>query len=267
MDALPRTSLTTGVTAQNLNGGNDYSLSSKAGALIEVIPDVSSTAAHTAGESYMIRSMTTSDSITSITPKEFIFSGAMGGLGTFPVTISPMLEARVFNTALRYATNKLKFQGEAQVANAVAPEMTLGLVFTEGGPLAREKFYEAPDNETSTGTTAGEVAGNDITINGGRRIIAANSIVTPGTVTASEDIASRGFLKSTNFDGPPSPQTWPNPTIAVGLGTAIGVAIPKDAWWKVEIPIESSFVANTGLNLDEDLTAAGNFIVQVMYEK
>lgn len=267
MDALTPSSLGTGVTRTTLNNGNAYSMSAKVGALVEVVPELVETGAHTAAESFMVRSVTSSDSLPNLVPKQFVFSGSMGGLGVFAFTNVPMLQSYVFNSAMRYQATNITFEGECQIANTVAPEMSLTLVLTDGGPMGPEQFYTAPANETNTGTSQGETAGNDITINGGRTINQVYCILTPGVITASEDIHGRGTISSSNFKGVPSPQRFHAQPIAAGLGTAVSVAIPGDRRWKTNIPIENSFVANTSFLLDEALTATGNFIVGVGYLK
>lgn len=266
-DAFAPTSLGTGVAKTTLNAGATYPVPQQAGALIEVTPQVSETGAHTAAESLMIRWIIESNDIPTITPKEWCTTGALGGLGTFAFTQTPMLQAFPINTALKYATSQLTISGQAQIANTVAPEANMEFVFTDGAPLGDEQFYIAPTNETNTGTAAGAVAGNDITINGGSAINWMYGLVTPGVVTASEDIEGRAQLSSVNFIGVPSPQTVLVQSIAAGLGTAVAVAIPADRRQKRLIPIGQSFIGNTTFQLDEALTATGNFIIGVGYLK
>lgn len=268
IDALPSTSLGTGVASTQLNGGSDFQVPSGAGVLVEITPEIVSTGAHTAGESHMIRSITTSPDITTIVPKQFVFSGALGGLGTFDFTMAPILTSYAFNTALMRSTDRLAFNGQPQIANTVAPEMSLSLTFGSGGPMpGGECYYSAPAAETSTGTAAGNVAGNNLEINSGNYIDQVYSILTPGTVTASEDIHGRGQLASSDFLNVPSTHRFHAQPIAAGLGTAVSVAIGRDRWNAVHLPINRSFVGETSFNLDEALTAAANFIVGVRYKK
>lgn len=267
LDAFAPTSLGTGVAQTTLNGGNVYTVPKDAGALIEIVPTIAETGAHTAAESLMIRSDATSADLPGIVPKAFVFTGAMGGLGTFAFAMHPMILAYPYNVALKYATSQITFLGTCQIANTVAPEMSLQLLFSSGGQLDSEQFYTAPTNETNTGTAAGEVAGNDITINGGRAINILGGCTTTGVVTASEDVEGRYQLSSVNFNGVPSPQRYVIQPIAAALGTAVAVAVPADVRNKVMIPIGNSFLANTALQLDEALTATGNFILWVGYKK
>lgn len=266
-DAIAPTSLGTGVANTTLNGGVSYSVSSKAGSLIEITPEVVSTGAHTAAEALMIRSGANSVDLPTITPKDYVFSGALGGLGTFAFAMYPTLRAMPYNTPLKYSTSNVNFTGECQIANTVAPEMLVDLTFSSGGPLGPEQYYTAPANETNTGTAAGFVAGNDITINGGRVLNMISCVLTNGVVTASEDIHGRGQMSSVNFIGVPSPLVYVSQPIAAALGTAVAVAIPGDRIKKINVPIAPSFVGNTAFNLDEALTATGNFINWVGYLK
>lgn len=266
-DAIAPTSIGTGVAKTTLNGGNDYSVSQKVKALIEVTPEAISTGALTAAESLMLRLIAESPAIPSLSPKEYVFSAGQGGLGVFNYAAHPLLVAKEYNTVMPGQTTPVTFSGQAQIANTVAVEMSVDLTFTDGGPLGPEQFYTAPQNETNTGTSAAEAAGNDITINGGSIINKLGVVITPGVVTASESYEGRATLSSTNFINVPSPQRWSAQSIATGLGTTTAVAIQADRWKKVTIPIGNSFVGNTSFILDEALTATGNFIVQVGYLK
>lgn len=266
-DAFAPTSLGTGVSKTTLNGGAAYSVSAKASYLIEATPEVTETGAHTAAESMMIRWIAESDSIPSITPKEWVTTGALGGLGTFASVMYPVLKAYPFNTRTGKATVNITFSGQAQIANTAAVEGLLDLTFTDGGPLDTEQFYIAPANETNTGLTAGEVAGNQITINNGSAINMLMGNLTTGVVTASEDVHGRYQLASSNFITVPSPQRWVAQPIGAALGSAVAVAIPADRVKKCWIPIATSFTGDTAFQLDEALTATGNFIVGVGYKK
>ena len=266
-DAFAPTSLGTSVTSTTLNGGADYNVTQKAGALLEVIPQVAQTGALTAAEAMMIRSEATSSAIPTLTPKEFVFSAGLGGLGTFAFAQTPLLQARKYNTVLPRSTTPITFLGEAQIANTVAPEMNMELVFTDGGPTGPEQFYLAPAAETNTGTAAANVAGNDITINGGTALNWLSVVLTNGVVTASETFEARAEFASTNYINVPSPVRIQAQTIAAALGTAVAVATTGDSWRQVYIPIGNTCLINTSLDLDEAQTATGNFICQVGYLK
>lgn len=262
-DAIAPTSLGTGVALTQLNGGVDYPISQKANVLLEITPSVISTGALTAAESLMIRSLAVSPSIPTITPKEFVASYAMGGLGTFSVANHPPLRAYKYNTITNFANVGITLQGQAQIANTVAPEMTLTMRFTDGGPDGVEQYYLAPANETNTGTAAGQVAGNDITLNGFRQINMMGGVLTPGVNTASESFGVRGELTSTNFGPVPSPQRFSLQSLAMALGAAVSSIDVGDKWYPSTIPIGASTIVNTGIQLDEAQTATGNFILQV----
>lgn len=267
VDAFAPTSLGTGVAKTTLNGGADYNVSQKAGALIQVVPQVAETGAFTAAESLMIRSILESSAIPTITPKEWVQSFGLGGLSTFQYVQAPILRATPIQTAVPHATTPITFSGQAQIASTVAPEMNMELTFSDGSPTDSEFYYTAPANETNTGTAAGNAAGNDITINGGSYLCQLYCIVTSGTVTASESYEVRGNLSSTNFLGVPSPQRWSAQTIATGLNTPISVGSASDRVVNVHIPIGNTFTGQTAIDLDEALTATGNFIVGVSYKK
>lgn len=266
-DDFAPTSIGTGVAKTTLAGGADYNVSQKAGALIQVVSNVAQTGAMTAAESMMVRSIIESPAIPSITPKEWVQSFGLGGLGTFTFGLAPMLTATPIQTPLPYATTPITFSGQAQIANTVAAEMNMELTFSSGSPTETEYFYDAPDNETNTGTAAGNVAGGDITINGGARLCTVSCVVTPGVVTASESFNVRGELASTNFLGVPSPQRWAAQTIASALGTTTSVGVPADRRVNVNIPIGNTFLGNTSIDLDEAQTATGNFIIWVGFKK
>lgn len=266
-DSFAPTSLGTGVALTTLNGGAQYPVPQGAGALLQVVSDVGETGAFTAAESLMIRSLITSDSLPSIVPKEWVQSFGMGGLSTFQYVGAPVLKATPIQVRLEFSTSNITFSGQAQIANTVAPEMTMELTFSNGGPTDTEFFYDAPDNETNTGTAAGQVAGNQLTINGGQYICNLYGVLTSGVVTASESYLARGQLASANYLGVPSPQTWKLQTVATGLNTPISVGGMGDRWTDVQLPIGQSFLADTGIQLDEALTATGNFIIGTAFKK
>lgn len=267
-DAVKGTSLGTSTAVTTLFAGANYSVPKSAGALIEYTPTLGINGAHTAAESMLIRSVTISPDIASITPKEFNFTGAIGGLGTFASVMYPTQIAYPFQTRLSYATNNITFQGQAQVANTVAPLMGFQLKFTDGGPLsAKEQFYTAPTSSTSSGTSAGQVTGGTITINNGMAINLFGGCFTPGVVTASEDLIGRYQVVSQNFTSVPSPQTMSAQTVGAGLGAAVAEMIPRDRREEVFWRIGNSFTGTAQLQLDKTLTAAGNFNVWVGYLK
>ena len=262
-DAIGPASLGTGVTRTTLNGGNDYSVTQKAGALLKVTWEVTETGAFTAAEDLMIRAVTTSSSIPTMTQKELVQSFGNGGLGTFAFVQTPLQRQFTFNTRLPYAVTPITFAGEAQIANTVAPEMGFEVCLTDGGPDGPEQFYLAPANETNTGTAAANAAGNDISLNGYGSINWLSVVMTAGTVTASESLEGRAEFASPNYINVPSPQRIYAQTIAAGLGTAVALAATGDTWRPVHIPIASTCLINTSFDLDEALTATGNFICQV----
>ena len=262
-DAVAPTSVGTSVTRTVLNGGVDYNAPQVAGALLRFTPEVIETGAMTAAESMMIRSVASSASIVNMVQKEFVQSYGNGGLSTFQFALAPLLREFVFNTTLPRAVTPITFSGEAQIVNTVAPEMGFEVTLTDGGPDGPEQFFLAPANETNTGTSAANAAGNSLTLNGYRMINWLSVVLTPGVVTASESYEGRAEFASANFIGVPSPQRIYAQSMATGLNTPISVATAGDRWTQCRIPIPTSCTVDTSLNLDEALTATANFICQL----
>lgn len=263
-DVITPTSIGTGVAKTSLGTNTKPT---QAAQLIEFIPYYAPTAALTAGESALLETAVESNSI-NLLPKRVINPVTCGGLGTFGSAIIPMLEAYECHTSLTVGgTEQIEVFGQAQVANTAAMVMGCALHYSNSAPSKAEMFYAKPDNETSTGTTATTVAGNTITVNGGRTLQKLYPVLASGTVTASESYIGSMQFNSNDFDTS-EPLEVPVQPIATALGTAIGLGMPKMASYKnVNMGMKSSAQIDTVLRLSEALTAAGNFIGGIGYTK
>jgi len=258
-------SIGTGVAKTSL--GTIYK-PSQAQNLIEVIPYQSQSGAYTAGQSILTEIAVESKSLSSILPKRFVMPPIAGGLGTTTGTCIPILEAYECNTLMPDSANSdITVYGQAQVANTVAPVVGCALHYGLSPPSEKEMYYDKPDNETNTGTTATTVAGGSITINGGKTLQKLFPHVAPAVVTTSEDYLASMQFNSSSF-GNSMPLEVPCQPIASALGALVNIAMPKGAIYKnVNMPMKDTCVINTVLRLSEALTATGNFIGIVGYTK
>jgi hypothetical protein len=263
-DVITPTSIGTAVAKTQLGTITKPTESSQ---LIEIIPYFAPTGAITAGESFLTETAIESNSI-NLLPKRFINPPITSGLGTAPSCIIPMLEAyECFTPLTQGGTEQIQAYGQAQVANTAGLVVGVDFHFSDNAPSQAEQFYTKPDNETATGTTATTVAGNTITVNGGTMLTKLYPVVTGGVVTASQSYIATMQFNSNDF-GSSQALEVPCQPIGSALGSNIGTGIPKMASYKnVNMPMKSSCTINTVLRLSEAITASGNFIGGLAYQK
>ena len=266
-DIATSTAIGTGTSKTQLNAGNPLTKPTQATELIEVVPYMASTAAHTAAESVLAKVIIESNSI-NLLHKVFMVPPILGGLGTFPGALTPMLDAVECRTPLQLgATQQFNIYGQAFESNTVAPRIGLDLHYSETSSGLKEHFYDMPTNETSTGTAATSVAGEDLTINDGTFLEEIIPVVVPGTVTAAESIIGHISVTSNDF-GNSMPLKVAVQPIGTGLGSAIGVGIPKLPTFKnIHMPMKSSCLISQSYTQEEAVTAAGTFIAGFGYVK
>jgi len=266
-DIANPTSLGTGVAKTEINDANPLTKPTQAQTLIEVVPYMASVGAQTPAEAYLTKCIIESNSI-NLLPKNFLVPPILSGLGTFTATQTPMLDTVECNTPLQLgATQQFQIYGQNFIANTVANKLGLALHYSEAQTNAKEMFYELPQNETNTGTSATSVAGENMTINDGTFLETITPVVTNGVVTASESYLASIEISSNDFDNS-MPLKVPCQPISTALGSHVSVTMPKlPSYHNIHMGMKSSCTISQTLTLSEQLTATGNFIAGVGYTK
>jgi hypothetical protein len=263
-DVITPTSLGTGVAKTSLG---TITKPEEVQSLIEFIPYYAPSGALTAGQSVLLETAIESNSV-NLLPKRVINTPIQAGLGATYATQIPILEAFECNTPLKVnATPQLEAFGQAQVANTVAPVMGCGFHWSNAPASKPEMFYNKPDNETATGTTATIVQGGTISINDGKMLKTLIGHIASGVVTASEALLGSMQFNSNDFSNSQALEV-PIQPVASSLSTLIGMIQPKGSIYKnVNMGMKPTTTITTALRLSEALTASANFIGCVGYTK
>lgn len=235
--------------------------------LIEFIPYYCPSGAVTAAQSMLLETALESNSV-NLLPKRVINPVIMSGLGATFATMIPVLEAWETNTPLNAgSTPTITAFGQAQISNTVAPSMGVCMHWSNSRPTKKEMFWQKPDDETSTGTTATTVAGASIAINDGKSIQTLVAAMARTTITASESNLASMQFNSNDFDNSQALEV-PIQPVSVGLGTLASGLNPKGSIYKnVNMGMKPTCTINTVLRLSEAITVAGSFIGGVGYHK
>ncbi len=262
---IPPVTIGAGVARTNLGNNNKPS---EAQNLIEFTPWYFNSGAVTAAQSMLLAAEISSVSVTDILPKRVITPAVMSGLGATFATLTPILQAFECNTPLKSGSNDIITGfGQSQVANTVAPLMGIELHYSNSPPIIPQMYWEKPDNETSSGVAATTVAGNTITINGGKMIQVLGGELAGGTVTADEGYAASLQFNSSNFENSQDLDIAIQPK-SVGIGALNSSLNPIASMrFDVGMGMKPTTTINTALVLAQALTAAGNFIGMVGYNK
>ena len=157
-------SIGTGVAKTTLGTVNKPSESQN---LIEFTPFQCPTTTTTV-ESVLSETAIESQSVIDILPKRVVNAPIQAGLGATYASMVPILNSFECNTPLQGGSNDIiTGYGQAQVANTSAPLQGIEFHFSDSAPNLPQMYYDKPDNETSTGTSATTVTGNSLTVNGG----------------------------------------------------------------------------------------------------
>ena len=117
----------------------------------------------TTAESLLSETAIESQSVLDILPKRVINTPIQAGLGATYASMVPILNSFECNTALQSGSNDIiTGYGQAQVANTSAPLMGIEFHFSNSAPRMPQMYYDKPNDETSTGTTATTVSGNSL---------------------------------------------------------------------------------------------------------
>ena len=219
-------------------------------------------------ESILSETAIESQSVNDILHKRVINAPIQAGLGATYGTMVPILNSFECNTPLQGGSNDIiTGYGQAQVANTSAPLMGIEFHFSNASPSMPQMYYDKPDNETSTGTTATTVAGNSLVINGGTMLKNLYAEVAQTTAVASKPLLGSMIFSSNNFDSSQGLEIACQP-VAQGLGATITTMQPKNNMRKnVNMGMKNTCTINTSYNMASGVTTAGNFITGIGYLK
>ena len=222
----------------------------------------------TTAESLLTETAIESQSVIDILPKRVINAPVQAGLGATYASMVPILNAFECNTPLQAGSNDIITGfGQAQVANTSAPLQGIEFHFSDSAPSMAQMYYDKPNNETSTGTSATTVAGNSITINGGRTLKNLYGEVASSTPVASKPIIGSFIFSSNNFDSSQGLQIAGQP-VAQGLGSTISTLQPKNNQRRnVNMGMKSTCTINTSYVVGSAVTTASTFICGIGYTK
>ena len=257
-------SIGTGVAKTNLGTVNKPSDSQ---CLIEFTPYYS-TVVTTTEESALTETAIESQSVQDILPKRVINPPVQAGLGATYASMVPILRSYECMTPLKSGSNDIiTAYGQAQIANTSLVLMGVEFHFSDSKPTKPQMYYDKPDNETSSGTSATTVAGNSLTINGGKTLQHLYAEFSSSTPLASKPLLASMIFSSNNFDSSQGLEIALQP-VAQGLGATLATLQPKgNVRRNVGMGMKSTCVINTTLRLSSALTTAGNFIAGIGYTK
>ena len=236
--------------------------------LIEFTPFYAPTGAVTAGQSFLSETAVESVSVTDILPKRVVNAPIQAGLGATFSTMIPIIEAWETNTPLESGSNDIiQAFGQSQIANAVGFVMGCELHYSNSRPTRAQMFYDKPDNETSSGTSATTVTGGSLTINGGKTLYSLFGEVSLATPLASKPIIGSMIFQSANFNNSQGLEIAVQP-VGVGLGSTLSTGQPVGARREnVGMGMKSTCVINTSFRQSSAMTTASNFIAGIGYTK
>lgn len=256
----------TGVALTTLNGGNNYTVSSKAACWKDFAPVQAATGAYTAAQTSLQKFSATSNSIASLQPKRVAMTPTHGGLGTFAGVQVPIITAFDVNVPTGATNLPITFSGQAYVANTAGFRVGATLGFTTEPPTAKQVFYEAVEDETSTGTAAAAVSIGSIVVNNGTMLKMVYSHLGVGTVTASESYIAQLQVNSPDLSPIQTINSYSQP-IGAGLGTAVEVLQPGGKYWPEGVMMNPTATLTATNTLDEALTSAGNAVWGIGFER
>jgi len=253
----------TGVAKTRVNNDQPFVVPAIASGVLEITPYQAATAAYTAAQSALTKFHMESNSLSGIGPKRIVFGATHGGLGTFAGVMVPVIKGWPVNVMTNRANVNVDFYTESQVANTAAFRTGAEVLLSDGPMGGLQEYYEAPNDETATGTAAAANAGNSITVNGGSRLNLVYGQFGVGTVTASESYI--GYFSIRSPDMYPNEEQWALQPVGVGLGAAVEVLAPDFHAKKVDLKINPTCTLTTEYFNEEAVTAAHNFIIGVAF--
>ena len=266
-DIATATSIGTGTSKTQINGGNNLTKPTQAVNLVEVVPYISSSGAMTAGESLAVTLEIDSFSV-DLLPKRIIVPPIQSGLGTTIVQVNPLLEAYECGTGLQEgATSQFIISGTNQVAPTVATNLACALHYSTSPPNRPEHFYHKPDDETGSITTATTTTGNSFTINDGMWLEDMYVSAFTAVYTVSQSLAGYGSFSSNDF-GNSLPLKVPIQPGCASLGaTGTQATLALASYHNTHMPMKTSCKINTAFTNYIVSTGNTSFILGVGYTK
>ena len=261
---VPPVTITTGVSKTSLGTVNKASENQN---LIEFTP-YQTIVVSTTAESVMTNTQVESISVKDILPKKVINPIIQSGLGATYGELIPALKSFECNTPLQGGSNDIiTAYGQAQIANTGIPLMGVEFHFSDSSPSRPQIYYDKPDNETSSGTSATTVTGGSLTINGGKTLYSLFGEVSLATPLASKPIIGSMIFQSANFNNSQGLEIAVQP-VGVALGTTLSIGQPVGARREnVGMGMKSTCVINTSFRQGSAMTTASNFIAGIGYTK
>jgi len=255
------TSLTTGITEQTLNGGNDITIPKGIKQIVGIEPIVVPVTP-TANESVLAKVKLTSTDI-ALYNCEFLANPSAAILGA----TGQMHVAKSKFWPLYVPVNggeKVQIKGTALVANSVAPLMGANLYLSDQPPILPQR-----KGKIGTLTTMGTAAAKVVTdaafqVTGGSILESVYGAVVPTTVAASNPIIASGNVISSDLL-PPFPIEFPITPVGAGLGALI--APTHDGIVEADIAIAMASTTNMELSItmERAVSVAPNGVVGVVY--
>ena len=208
----------------------------------------------------------------AVEPKRFSLYAIYGGDATFSAAISPRLRTYPLNVDVSNVRSaRINYFGTDQLDATIEPALGATVVYDTNPPSQPEQFYQKPDNESSTGTALGErIAGNSITITGGREVNYLSVVIGTEVALLSEHVFGFGGFESSDFLTSMPYRVAVQPLNA-GLGANVNYQGDGISSYQMPvgsgIPIAGRTVINTFFTNVDALGTAGVFVNGVGYIK
>ena len=261
----------TQLDGQLIAAASDIIVPSRAKSLLAVRPWQTSVTP-TAHQSF-IASVRLASSDVAIGDYEILAPPIGASLGTNITTFADLSYWFPINLAVSGGQH-IQAYGQAQIANTAAPYVGADLLWSDGPPLGPQAHFKlagifSGGGPTSTGTSAGSVAGGTIQLNSGSKVFAWYGYATNSTPTAVKPITGYFTLTSPEMGaqtGLPNTHTFDISPVQGFLGTTTtGDFEYLSKAEGLSIPYTAPTTLTTSIYLDVALTAAGNFSNGVGY--
>lgn len=255
------TSLGTGTTKTQLNGGSNVTMPAWARELVAIAPyAVLDTV--TGDESLLVKIALESDDV-AINPFEVLANPVEGADATSGESFVGLLPDFPVHCPLK-GGEEIAVYGTCLASNTAAPYAGVTMVVADRR-TGRQKFAKV-GTLTGTGTAAAEVAGTAYSIHGSERIVEVYGTVKTITKAASNPIVGYIRLQSNDFKVA-VPLKYAFQPISGALG---GVGCRNNAGIKrfpVEVPTNTTCTVQDYANFDLAPASAGSFITGILFEK
>ena len=274
-DVVADVSLGTSTAKTKLSGdlsGNaaDYTLPANAKGILYVQPMhyvVTPTATQTSVASLKVES-------DDLGLKDYeVFAPPIGGaIATTDNTLSDLMRTSIYPVMFRCAGGeKISLYGIPQTANTAAPYMGASIWWTDDARQITDLPFRAriggtpgaAGSGTSTGTSAGSVTGQTITVSGGdtRTLRSLTGILAPTTINAVKPTTGYFTYSSPELAFLQRMQAEP---IQGSLGSALAFAHLSRVD-NLSVPFKTPTSISTSLVLSQAPTTAGNFYNGILY--